>query len=134
MAEWATIAPIIVRIVTPRILDAISQHFRSTPENEKEKLSGILESLGNVIYSLAKKGEKRSKSETVQEIEKLLERVDSQDYQTTLGPDAADVVSDSLKMAIQEKRVDMLEILMQLRKLVNRWNHDLRFSGSLPST
>lgn len=134
MAEWMAIAPIIARIVTPRILDAISEHFRSTPENEKERLSEILESLGSVIYSLAKKGEKRSKSETVQEIEKLLEKVDSQDYQTTLGPPAADVVSDSLKTAMEEKKNEMLEILMQLRKLVNRWNHDLRFSGSLPTT
>jgi len=51
------IAPLIARIVTPRILDAISEHFRSTPENEKKDFLGLFKFMKWKIETLRSQGE-----------------------------------------------------------------------------
>lgn len=39
MIDWATMVPIIAQIATPRILDVVSDRFKTTPEEEKQKLA-----------------------------------------------------------------------------------------------
>jgi len=135
MIDWLVALPLIVRsleIVEPAVLDVISSRFKSTPESEKAKLRKMLESLRNEVSRLTNEPNRKNRSEIVEKISEIQNKVDSDEYQEALRPDVADVILGSLQAAKEEKKATALEILQDLRKLLNTWIHDLRFSGSLP--
>jgi hypothetical protein len=130
--DWVSILPIIARIVAPRILDAISNRLQSTPESERARLRKMLENLRNEVSRLASDSRNMSKSEMVERIREIQGKVDSDDYQEAMMPDAAGVVLESLQAAVEGKKAAIPDVLRDLRTLLNTWLHDLRFTGTLP--
>jgi hypothetical protein len=132
MIDWMVLLPAIARIVAPRLLDAISDRLRSTPESERTGLRKMLENLRNDISKLAEHSKKMNKGEIIERIREIQEKVDSDDCQEVMGPDAAGAVLESLQAAVEGRKAAIPDVLRDLRTLLNTWLHDLRFTGTLP--
>jgi predicted nuclease with TOPRIM domain len=133
MIDWMVYLPVIAKIVGPRILDVVAERFKSTPEEaEKAKLRKMLQKLRDEVSDLFYNAKKKSKSEIVEKIREMQEKIDSDDYQEALRPDAAGIVLDSLQVAAEERKAGIPNVLKELRTLLNTWLHDLKFTNSLP--
>lgn len=130
--DWMVLLPAIARIVAPGVLDAILDRLRSTPESERTRLRRMLESLRRDIGKLALDSKEMNKREMTERIREIQGKVDSDDYQEGLRPDAADVVLESLQAAVEGRKAAIPDVLRDLRTLLNTWLHDLRFTGTLP--